>query len=34
MEYKVQWKNHEPTWENEISLKEDIPQLIETFINQ
>ena len=30
-EYKIQWKNHDPTWESEITLKDDIPELIAQF---
>lgn len=30
-EYKIQWKSHEPTWESEITLKEDIPSLLDQF---
>jgi hypothetical protein len=25
MEFRVQWIAHPPTWENEITLKEDVP---------
>ena len=32
MEFKVQWMNHQPTWESELTLKEDVPQIVEQYM--